>query len=545
MRLLAALSPLALFGSPALALLGDGQPLSPPDLGSGVSAGTFGALFGSALAVDGDLAVIGAPIAEGTTPVFGPTTTGGAWVYRLQGEQWVLEDRLERSVPVIADKFGVSVDIDATTQRAIVGVEGMDYFDPEYVNYAGGAVIFELGANGWAPVAELELPVPDFSYQGRQVAIDGDRAVVATHVGFQDAYVFELVGGQWTLTDTVPNPAPANHEDWAESIALEGDLLAVGAHGNDGDGVFNAGAVYLYRHTPGGWVEETVLRSDVLLESANLGTSLDLDGGRVVAGAHFEGWSPQATAHGAVYVFEQGPGGWSQSARLEPAPGFEGVRFGEWVDLDGDRLLAALPGPAAGDLRRGLLFEWDGSEWAHTRALEVEDQSGINVFVYSMGLSAGHAFLGANAFDGPFENSGEVWVAPLDALCANPASLSLSAGGTQQFELGAGLPHAGQLHLLLGSASGTAPGLPLGSELLPLAIDAYTLLTAQSPAASPLANSVGLLDAAGEASASFSLPAGAPAQLAGLVLHHAYVVVDPGTGVVDLASNAVSLSLQP
>ena len=46
----------------------------------------------------------------------------------------------------------------------------------------------------------------------------------------------------------------------------------------------------------------------------------------------------------------------------------------------------------------------------------------------------------------------------------------------------------------------------------------------------------------GRASASFNLPPGADPGLAGVQLHHAYLVAS-GFGVVDLASNAVPLTL--
>ncbi len=150
-------------------------------------------------------------------------------------------------------------------------------------------------------------------------------------------------------------------------------------------------------------------------------------------------------------------------------------------------------------------------------------------------------------------NGGEVFkvipngVAPVACppLVADQGVVPISTGGTQSLSLFVGAAHAGKLYFLIGSASGTAPGIVLDGQLLPLNIDTYTLLTAANPNQPPLGNSLGLLDGNGAASMTFSLPAGAVSPAAvGLVLHHAVAVLSPATSV-DLASNAVSIELIP
>ncbi|MEO0653110.1 MAG: hypothetical protein AAFZ65_20710 [Planctomycetota bacterium] len=81
------------------------------------------------------------------------------------------------------------------------------------------------------------------------------------------------------------------------------------------------------------------------------------------------------------------------------------------------------------------------------------------------------------------------------SLTADVGELSLSAGGTQTLALRAGVPAAGLVHLLLGSATGTT-GIDLGSGVvLPLTLDAWTLLTLRAPNSGPLINTLGGLDA--------------------------------------------------
>ena len=133
------------------------------------------------------------------------------------------------------------------------------------------------------------------------------------------------------------------------------------------------------------------------------------------------------------------------------------------------------------------------------------------------------------------------------SLTATPPLVSLASGGTQSFALDAGTDWGGDLYLLLGSASGTSPGFPVDSVVVPLNPSdlwfVYTLLHANQ---APLSQSLGLLDGEGKASASLTLPAGSPAELAGLTLHHAFVVLDlSALNHASFASNPVSLMLVP
>ncbi|MBI5849681.1 MAG: FG-GAP repeat protein [Planctomycetes bacterium] len=114
----------------------------------------------------------------------------------------------------------------------------------------------------------------------------------------------------------------------------------------------------------------------------------------------------------------------------------------------------------------------------------------------------------------------------------------------QRFTLNAGAVHAGKPYLIVGSITGTSPGLFLGSFTLPLNYDFYFDLLASSPN-SIIAGSLGALDASGNATASFTYANSMTNAMAGLVFHHAYVVFGPGFASLDAASNAVPLTALP
>lgn len=129
-------------------------------------------------------------------------------------------------------------------------------------------------------------------------------------------------------------------------------------------------------------------------------------------------------------------------------------------------------------------------------------------------------------------------------LAASSATVSLAAGGQADFVLDAGPQHAQEMFWMLGSITGTSPGLPLGPLVLPLQADPYLMFLAQNPNTQPLANGFGLLDVAGKATARFDLPANVPAGLLGLQLHHAYLTLSP-FNVPQFVSNAVTFVLGP
>ena len=127
------------------------------------------------------------------------------------------------------------------------------------------------------------------------------------------------------------------------------------------------------------------------------------------------------------------------------------------------------------------------------------------------------------------------------ALFADVSTISVAATGTQTLSLDAGVGNAGRKYVVLGTFTGTVPGITLGSGVhIPLNQSAYLNFTATRPNTPLLSNSVGTLNGFGKATATFNLPH-VPAAVAGLVLNHAFVLVQP----INFASNAVEVTLVP
>jgi hypothetical protein len=190
----------------------------------------------------------------------------------------------------------------------------------------------------------------------------------------------------------------------------------------------------------------------------------------------------------------------------------------------------------SGQPRLGDTWEWNGSDWQQT-ASSGPSPRWLAAMAYDP-LHGGTLLLGGS----DTANRNDTWRYSSTSLISDRSTLSLLRGGTQKLTLEAGSANAGKVYLILGSASGTLPGFPLGRLQMLLNPDAYFNLLLVSPN-SLILGSVGLLDANGRGTATFVLPAGAPAALAGTRLYHAFVAIKPVVTSFDFTSDPVPLTL--
>ena len=169
------------------------------------------------------------------------------------------------------------------------------------------------------------------------------------------------------------------------------------------------------------------------------------------------------------------------------------------------------------------------------------EASGILAFASQLGTGLGIGTFGTSEFDD--------WTVTFGAqgIAADVSDVSAFAGGTQTIVVDPGDTFAGLPYLLLGSVSGTSPGLPLDGFVLPLIVDQYMFHTLLSPNQPPLAGSLGLLSAAGDSSATFTVPPQFPPIWVGTTFYHAYVVLEatPTLLRVVYASDFVSALIVP
>jgi len=188
--------------------------------------------FGSAVALDGTLAVIGA-----NSDDTGATDAGSAYVYDLiSGTPTVPARVLNNPSPAVGDNFGVAVAIWGT--RVVVGAN----LDDTGAANAGSAYVYDLiSGTPTVPVWTFSNPSPAADDRfGIAVAISGTRVLVGASqddAGAGDAgsaYVYDVSGGTPTVpVATLANPSPAVGDLFGHAVAIDGTTAALGAPYDD------------------------------------------------------------------------------------------------------------------------------------------------------------------------------------------------------------------------------------------------------------------------------------------------------------------------
>ncbi|MBI1784800.1 FG-GAP repeat protein [Candidatus Sumerlaeota bacterium] len=249
--------------------------------------------FGDAVAVSGNLAVVGA---DADDPG-GVSEAGSARVFNAVSGALIMT--LDNPDPTPSDFFGGSVGISAG--YAIVGAARDD---PGGIFDAGSAYVFN--ASTGVLVATLLKPNPVAAdYFGGSVAISGGIAVVGDSRddpgGVTDAgtvFVYNAMTG--TIMNVLNNPLPDDSDHFGSAVAISGTLVAVGADWDDPGGITNAGRAYVFNAWTGALM--TPLDNPDPAPGENFGNAIAISGNMVVVGAF--GDSPGGyTSAGTAYVF--------------------------------------------------------------------------------------------------------------------------------------------------------------------------------------------------------------------------------------------------
>lgn len=254
--------------------------------------GSAGDLFGSAVAISGNWAVVGAY----NKTVGIKAMQGACYVYKFVVNTWQMQKKLTALDGQANDLFGKSVSIDADT--VVVGAPNKNV---NSMDNAGEAYIFTNNGGAWT---EQDLKASGGNSGdrfGSSVSI-GYGIIAVGAPGINSFYPYILFNGSWagtpkqTATDAVPG------DELGKSVAVAANWVAVGAPNKTINGNANQGAVYVYSPTnPVTWDYTRITASD---GAANdyFGSTVATNGNNIIIG------SPNRTVktnqnQGAAYLF--------------------------------------------------------------------------------------------------------------------------------------------------------------------------------------------------------------------------------------------------
>jgi len=213
------------------------------------------------------------------------------------------------------------------------------------------------------------------------------------------AYVFEGRERQWVQQSKLLANDGVSFDAFGESIAIDGDTIAIGAPGVTATNGDITGAVYVFRLINQVWIQEAKLTAGDPVDSAEFGGDLGvaLSGNTLVVGAKFS-FTPPATS-GAVYVFQRRGSSWQQAAKLTQPGGGLFESFGGSVAVDRQTLIVGAPTASQVDAASAgaayIFVRSRGGSWVFQTALRAGDLSPTAAFGSAVGISRDTALIGA------------------------------------------------------------------------------------------------------------------------------------------------------
>lgn len=281
--------------------------LSPPGL-------DIGDRFGAAVAISGDTVVVGAPTSSGLG-------AGAAYVFVRTGGAWVQQARLTPTNPGTGDDYGSSVAADGDVivvgapeeDSNAIGVNG-DGTNNSSIN-SGAAYVFARSGTSWTQEAYLKASnTGSQDLFGWSVAVSGTTVIVGAMwedsegnvvngdgsndlaSGSGAAYVYERSGGIWSRQAFLKAPNSERNDEFGRSVAATGNTVVVGARGEDGgstgvngdissNSINASGAAFVFARSNGSWIPQTYLKASNTGAGDEFGISIAASGDKVVVGA--------------------------------------------------------------------------------------------------------------------------------------------------------------------------------------------------------------------------------------------------------------------
>lgn len=240
-------------------------------------------MFGVSVALDGDTIVVGA---SGDSHGTG-ANQGSAYVFTRSGATWTEQAKLTAADAADSDDFGRSVALDG--DKALVGAPLDNH--PSFSNGGSAYVFTRAGSAWTERAKLVPNDVEALDRFGESVSIDGSTAAIGApfddHTGTFDAgsvYVFSGSDANWTQVTRLGTTLPNWNEHFGADVSVRGDAICAGAPERNVPPSLQNGAVYVFINE-GDWIMKLEIAASDMNQGDAFGVSVAMDGQAIAAGA--------------------------------------------------------------------------------------------------------------------------------------------------------------------------------------------------------------------------------------------------------------------
>ncbi|NMB87213.1 MAG: hypothetical protein GYA17_02565, partial [Chloroflexi bacterium] len=343
--------------------------------------------FGSDVAIDGNIAVIGAQDFD---------NRGAAFVFvrdTASSETWSYQATLQSIDIGTGDKFGSAVAFHEG--HVVVGA-------PNANNAKGVAYVFERTGDTWNQWARLAPQDLSYSAQfGAAVDVYKNTLVIGAP-GMNAAYVYTRENAVWEQQTRL-----SGSDEFGSSVAVDEDTILVGSPAQSS----NTGGATVFTRSEGVWSQQAWLHAAGGTSGDRFGSAVDVSGDNAIVGA------PGVSSNsGAAYAFQRNGTAWSQIQQIvNPVPlaGSDDY-FGNAVAIDGDLMVVGAYRRTVTRVSGGQTFTYadEGAAFAFglkngiwqlqtvVEPLQASDGTRGDYIGYAVAISGSLVLVGAPQFDG-------------------------------------------------------------------------------------------------------------------------------------------------
>ncbi len=356
--------------------------------------------FGVAVDVSGDTAIVGAHRDD----TLAGEDAGSAYIFVLTGTTWTQQAKLTAPDGDEFDYFGGSVAIEGDI--AVVGAGADD--SQTAAEAGSAYVFMRTGTTWSLETKLSPPGASDQDYFGAWVSLSGETLVVGAYgddspagISTGSAYVFVHSGTTWTFQAKLLANDGAADDYFGYTVAADGDTAVVGAWRADTPGGTDAGAAYAFTRSGTSWTQESKLIATDGIPFANFGFWVDIAGDRALVGAPADDGAV-GTDVGSAYTFVRSGGTWTQEAKLTASDGEAADQFGVSVALEADvALIGAMLDDNAlgGNAGAAYVFVRSGTTWIQRTKLTASDGGDQDRFGYAVAADPSAAIVSAYGDD--------------------------------------------------------------------------------------------------------------------------------------------------